>query len=80
MPSAMNLGRDSGIARRWGRERRIRANAPAAGRPRTANPTGGHGGFRLGPGRDIRRWDGGGLDVSVPPRRLSRVVHNPGYS
>jgi hypothetical protein len=38
MPSAMNLGRDSGIARRWRRERRIGANAPAAGRPQTADP------------------------------------------
>jgi hypothetical protein len=38
MPSAMNSGGDSGIARRWRRERRIAANAPAAGRPRTADP------------------------------------------
>ena len=33
-----------------GHERRIRANAPAAGRPKTADPAGGQGGFRLGPG------------------------------
>ena len=31
-----------------GHERRIRANAPAAGRPQTADPAGGQGGFRLG--------------------------------
>jgi hypothetical protein len=32
-----------------GHERRIRANAPAGGRPQTADPAGGQGGFRLGP-------------------------------
>jgi hypothetical protein len=32
-----------------GPERRIGANAPAAGRPQTADPAGGQGGFRLGP-------------------------------
>jgi hypothetical protein len=32
-----------------GHERRIGANAPAAGRPQTADPAGGQGGFRLGP-------------------------------
>jgi len=37
----------------WGHERRIRANARAAGRPQTAYPAGGQGGFRPGPGRDI---------------------------
>jgi hypothetical protein len=31
-----------------GRERRIGANAPAAGQPQTADPAGGQGGFRLG--------------------------------
>jgi hypothetical protein len=29
-------------------ERRIRSNAPAPGRPQTADPAGGQGGFRLG--------------------------------
>jgi hypothetical protein len=37
-----------------GHERRIRANAPAADRPRTVDPTGGQGGFRLGPLADSR--------------------------
>jgi hypothetical protein len=37
-----------------GHERRIRANAPAAGRPQTADPAGGQGGFRLGPLPDAR--------------------------
>jgi hypothetical protein len=32
-----------------GHERRMKASAPAAGRPRPADPTGGQGGFRLGP-------------------------------
>jgi hypothetical protein len=32
-----------------GHERRIGANASAAGRPQTADPAGGQGGFRLGP-------------------------------
>jgi len=32
-----------------GHERRIGANAPAAGRPQTADPAGGQRGFRLGP-------------------------------
>ena len=36
-----------------GHERRIRANAPAAGRPQAADPAGGQGGFRLGPAGDI---------------------------
>ena len=31
-----------------GHERRIGANSPAAGRPQTADPAGGEGGFRLG--------------------------------
>ena len=31
-----------------GHERRIKANAPAAGRPQTADSAGGQGGFRLG--------------------------------
>jgi hypothetical protein len=39
----------SGLMSARGHERRIRANAPAAGRPRTADPAGGQGGFRLGP-------------------------------
>ena len=34
-----------------GHERWIRANTPAAGRPQTADPAGGQGGFRLGPTR-----------------------------
>jgi hypothetical protein len=37
-----------------GHERRIGANAPAAGRPQTADPAGGQGGFRLGPQPDSR--------------------------
>jgi hypothetical protein len=32
-----------------GHERRIRADAPATGRPQTVDPARGQGGFRLGP-------------------------------
>jgi hypothetical protein len=42
-----------------GHERRIRANAPAAGRPQTADPADGQGGFRVGPTADI--------DTKEPP-------------
>jgi hypothetical protein len=40
----------SGRMAELGHERRINANAPAAGRPQTPDPAGGQGGFRLGPG------------------------------
>jgi hypothetical protein len=45
-----------------GHERRIRANAPAAGRPQTADPAGGRGGFRLGP---------------FPPPALQKILEEP---
>jgi hypothetical protein len=38
-----------GLMSAQGHERRIGANASAAGRPQTADPAGGQGGFRLGP-------------------------------
>jgi hypothetical protein len=46
----VGTGRNTGR----GHERRIRANAPAAGQPQTADPAGGQGGFRLGPPADSR--------------------------
>jgi hypothetical protein len=62
-----------------GHERRIRANAPAAGRPQTADPAGSHGGFRLGPCMEAnffrdRAADGAGLAAVAKDERARAML------
>jgi hypothetical protein len=53
-PKKAKPPRQSTVISAMGHERRIGANAPAAGRSQTADPAGGQGGFRLGPATDSR--------------------------
>jgi hypothetical protein len=58
-----------------GHERRIRAYALAAGRPQTADPAGGQGGFRLGPGADSCGAANIGYEVDPAPSRPQASPH-----